>query len=79
MVANSNTQVISSLSLIRAFGFRKLNFLDNGPNFCNPNCDHRSWQATQEGSFMSEVSRLPKDKQPQRRGGTREMKADVQQ
>jgi hypothetical protein len=50
MVANSNTQVISSLSLIRAFGFRGLNFLDNGPDFCNPNCDHRSRQATQEGS-----------------------------
>jgi len=49
MAANSNTQVIPSLSLIRAFGFRGLNFLDNGPDFCKPNCDHRSRQARIHG------------------------------
>jgi hypothetical protein len=76
MAANSNTQV-PSLSLIRAFGFRRLNFLDNGPDFCKPNFDHRSRQTHIHARPARRLPKRTNSRSP--RGRTREMKADVQQ
>ena len=58
-------QVHAAYQLVRdvfLFTDRRLILLDNGPDFCNPNCDQRSRQAT---AYERTYSACRKKKQPQ--------------